>query len=618
MLSDEGLCEIVRVAPTYVVLVGRNRREFEVGPDELSSLASTRAPSLVACLPSAATLWNKLGREQRALVADRLGAVNEIETGYRSGHRAIRLQDEPRAPFDRERALTLSERCERWVELERVRVSHAHRNSPDLVKVPTARTVRRWVDEFRLRGLVGLIDGRSLKRTDGFGSVPDWYRTVAQDVVSRLDGENSRVDQKVLHTRIDANLRTGGQDPSGVPLRPRLEYVSFLARQQGSNTREQKSKKHRARSGFETFKATRPGQMVAIDVTRSDVLVWCPTQRRAVSVEIITAIDVATRMVLGLRVTPRSADAQDAALVLYDAIRPMAMHVRGTEVTDWVVGGVPERVILQLADAGADGEDLMAPLARDESTLQGTHQIPGVWPSAIRIDHGKIFKSELFTDVVRRLGIDLCFTRVGRPMDNAHVERLHGTYRNALQQLPGYKGSDTSERGRAVGTAKDDPHLYPTARELEEYLHRWIALDYHRRRHDGLRRPQAPDIDLSPIMMFDAMQAMAGRLSIPQRPDLLYDFLPVRWLTVGHAGVECKHLSYDCEEFTGLRDVPKGRFRDQDSAMPFFRDPHDVSRLWFRHPDDDRIVEVPCTVAWLFDAPPDGRDLGPREVDDRP
>ena len=47
--------------------------------------------------------------------------------------------------------------------------------------------------------------------------------------------------------------------------------------------------------------------------------------------------------------------------------------------------------------------------------------------------------------------------------------------------IPGYKGRNTSERGRLVSK---EPLM--TAQELQDHLRRFVALDYHRDWHTGM------------------------------------------------------------------------------------------------------------------------------------
>lgn len=121
--------------------------------------------------------------------------------------------------------------------------------------------------------------------------------------------------------------------------------------------------------------------------------------------------------------------------------------------------------------------------------------------------------------------------------------------------------------------------------------------------HDGLTLPGAPGIRLTPLEMHDALADATGRILVPQHPDLLYQFLPIIWLSPGHAGVEHKNLTYDAAVLEEFRSVRPGTFRAQDSAIPFHIDPRDVTRLWFRHPDTDRIHEVPWKARHLIHAP---------------
>ena len=62
-------------------------------------------------------------------------------------------------------------------------------------------------------------------------------------------------------------------------------------------------------------------------------------------------------------------------------------------------------------------------------------------------------------------------------------------------------------------------------------------------------------------------------------------------------------MTYDDEVLEDFRDVRKGTFREQDSAIPFHRDPRDMTRIWFRHPDTDRIHEIGWRGRHLIEAP---------------
>ena len=142
-----------------------------------------------------------------------------------------------------------------------------------------------------------------------------------------------------------------------------------------------------------------------------------------------------------------------------------------------------------------------------------------------------------------------------------------------------------------------------TAHELQEHLRRFVALDYHRTWHTGLVLPGDPTARLCPLEMWDAMVEATGRIDVPQRPDLIYQFLPVRWGTINHAGVEFRDMTYDSPVLNDYRRVPTGYFRTADRAAPFYVDPHDMSRIWFRDPQSNRVEPVEWRGAHRTQAP---------------
>ncbi|NDO90137.1 DDE-type integrase/transposase/recombinase [Cellulosimicrobium composti] len=611
LMTEDGYAVVLHVDRAGVELRdSRHRVSFVEWPD-LGRLAPIEggAPAGVAALRSFAEEWNRFNAETAAEAMFRLGIVNETLTAFRFGHPELALPGEPSPLFDPALEPSLAERARRMAE----RLSHeAATSRSGTSRGPySTRTVQLWVERWTKDGLLGLVDGRRAKRFELFATLPLKFRQAAHKEVAAFDGDVSTVNLREIQRRIKVRLKDDGFTGS-VPQRAAGRFVAHLMRSRGTTTRAQKSNKARQVAGRESYAALVPGQVVAIDVTRSDVLVWCPVRGGACSVEIISAMDVASRMILALRVVPLSADARDAALLMYDVMRPFSQLVEGTTVSDWAWAGVPQEIEFYSDTADADpdcsGVEVVCPRScrrvRTAPGLQGEHTIPGVRPSAVRADHGSIFVSQVFRELLARFGTDLPLSRTRRPIDNGILERYHETLQRGLQQLPGYKGRDTSECGRTVGRdgSKRDGALL-TAPELERFLRRWIALDYHRSPHDGLHLSTGEPVDLRPIDMFDALLSISGRLHVPQRPDLIYDFLPVRWGTVGSTGVELSGLTYDSPEFDGLRAVPVGTFRAQDAAMPFLYDPHDVTRIWFRHPATSAIVQVPWRKAHLTKAP---------------
>lgn len=544
-------------------------------------------------------VWDALSDSAKRTALFRLEVVQEIVTGYRDGHPELARPGEPRLPFG-DTDVSETRRCEIMAELlaQEADVNREiQRRIADgaiLVASPNVSTLRNWVRGWKSTGLLALVDGRSTRQGRSWDLIDKRYREVAEEVVAALDGDRSTVAIDELDRRTRVELKRNGVEDLVTPQRLTRAYLTHLKHDRGKTTRSQRSRALRRVSGTRHFPALRPGQVVAIDATRADNLVYDPLLGRAFSVEILTAIDVATRVILALRVVPMSADGIDAGLLIYDICRPFAMRVDGTDVGDWRWCGLPGAVDLSSTPTTV-GRRRLSP---DFSTLQGDHPIPSVMPDAIRCDHGSIFVSLHFRSLLQNFGIDLLLSRGKKPTDNPHVERWHETLQRGVQQIPGYKGRNTSERGRLVS---EEPLL--TAAELEHHLRKFVALDYHRSWHTGIVLPGDPTARVTPLELWDAMVEATGRIDVPQHPDLIYQFLPISWGTINHAGVEFSNMVYDSPHLESYRNTAPGQFRPGDRKVPFYVDPHDLSRIWFRDPESNRVEGIPWRGAHLVDAP---------------
>jgi hypothetical protein len=455
-------------------------------------------------------------------------------------------------------------------------------------------TIRNWERQWREQGLFGLIDKRSLRKSDPIERVDERYRNVAETIVASLDGTRSAIALQELDRRIRVQLLKHEVSDLHVPRQATQKFLSELLHDKGMTPREQRNKVLQTVSGTKHYPAIRPGQVVAIDATRADNLVFDRLSGKPCSVEILTAICVATRVILALRVVPRSANGFEAGLLLYDVCRPFSMRVEGASVSEWRWVGLPAQLDFSEVAVRGAGQVVLP----DFDTLQGSHAVPAVMPDAIHSDHGSIFVSQHFRALLHDLKIDLLLSRGGKPTDNPHVERWHETLQRAVQQIPGYKGRNVSERGRLVA---EEPLM--TARELQGHLRRFVALDYHRTGHMGLILPGQEDGRVCPLEMWDVLMEFTGRIDVPQEPDAIYQFLPIRWGTVNTSGVEFGEMTYDSPVLDPYRRVPVGYFRPGDRAAPFYTDPHDLSRIWFRDPTTNRVEAVEWRGAQRTDAP---------------
>ena len=241
---------------------------------------------------------------------------------------------------------------------------------------------------------------------------------------------------------------------------------------------------------------------------------------------------------------------------------------------------------------------------RTSREVTGRHVKPGITPISLRADNGSIFLSESLRALLLDWQVDLMPSRPGRPIDNNLVERWHDSLQAAYQSFrngAGFKGRAVHERGRFVGWVGFEP--LGSWRELQQHLHRHIAIGYHRNRHGGVKIPGVEDGNFTPLERHDMVHAISGRLLAPQHPDLIYCLLPEKWLTPGNGGVAFRGLTYDGDILDEIHGVRPGTYRAQDAKVPFLYDPRDRSRLWHRSRHDDRIYELLWRDAHLVEAP---------------
>ncbi len=543
---------VTAISGPGVTLRSARGRMLCVGARDLLSDPSTH---LLVPQPPAeeglGALLSGLTAAEAAGLRHRLAHVQEVLCGFRSGSATTALPGEPKADYHPTRPLT--ERYDAKAEELNIGVA----------------TVRRWVGRFRQDGPAGLLDRRTQRSADPLAGIDQRWLDACAAVLDEHT-EASRPTRQLLLERVDARLDHLG-DEEGVPRpsgRGARRAVSELSR--GTNafigsTKGKRSIANRPTGVYGRLRATRPGEYLLLDTTRLDVFAMEPLTLRWVNLELTIALDLYSRCIAGLRLSPVSTKAVDAALILYEAINADSRSLTGCGVMPYA--GVPSVVLV------------------DADRLSGGHDkgLPAVAPETLVVDHGKIYLSEHLLAVCARLGISIQPARPLTPTDKAAVERFFRTItEQLLVALPGYKGPDVYSRGKSP-----EDECYFFVDELERVIREWVATVYHQRPHDGLVDPAVPGLHYSPVEMFEQGVARAGRLRIPARADLVYDFLPVAWRTIQHYGVEVNGLRYNGAALTPYRNRTSPFTGANAGKWPVRFDPDDVSRLYFQDPADD-------------------------------
>lgn len=575
MLYDGEAVEVIETVATAagndIVLKDRLERLSRVAVKEL--LFSDRVqfvPDGPGPSPSdnrelASVLLSRLDDEdctqQRRRLLERAEHVREVRFGYKSGSAELARPDEPRPAFDP----NLPKEARYKAKADELGVS--------------VRTVKRWVAEHVADGEAGLAaaitkSGRNvLDRCD-----PRWVET-ALEVMGEYDDEATPMQKAVIERTGARLIARFGQGSVRIPGQSMAyEALAQLEKQHPTfrlGTKRNRDIAGRPKKAYGRLRPTRPGEYVLMDTTRLDVFALDPHTLRWVNCELTVAMDWYSRCIVGLRLTPVSTKAVDAAAVLYQAYRPLPVLPSWPAQAVWPEHGVPRNVLI---DPGA----IEGPIAQAAG--------PEVVPETIVIDHGKIYVSAHLTSVCARMGISIQPVRLRTGRDKGPVERFFKTLRQGLlHALPGYKGPDIFSRG-----VDPEGAAFFFMDELADKIRQWVACVYHHSPHDSLVEPGVPKLRMSPAQMFAHGMARAGYIEVPRDPLLALEFLETKWRTIQPYGVNVDSCVYDGDGLykdgrpSPYKDPRPGS--DKQNLWPFQIDPDDITRTYFR--DTDRKWHV--------------------------
>lgn len=476
--------------------------------------------------------------------------VQEVCTGYQLGSAELALEGEPRPDYG-----------------AGVPLMHRYAAKATELGVDPA-TVRRWVARMKAHGPAGLVTERpvrsALDRADS--RWVDAARAVLKGHVKA-----SRPVRNLVLAEIEERLAaTHGRGIVRLPART-TGYQLLRELAKGTNafegsTKGKRSIANRPQGVYGRLRATRPGEYVVLDTNRLDVFAMEPVTCRWVQCELTVAMDLYSRCICGLRLTPVSTKSVDVAGTLFETVRPRAVPTGGGEPLPYC--GVPSTVIV-------DAEKLV--------DAAGQPLLPSVAAETIIFDHGKVYLSNHIQSVCAKLRISLQPARPLTPTDKP-VERWFKTLNQGLlAALPGYKGSDVHSRG-----AKVEEEAFFFLDELEAIIREWITLIYHRRHHRGLTVPEVPGLKLSPVEMFEHGVTRAGPLRIPARPNLALEFLEEVRVTIQHYGVEIGGLRYNGDALNEYRNQRSSHRGVDAGKWPIAVDRGDVTKVYFQDPKDHR------------------------------
>ncbi len=574
LVYDGDPCTVVEVCDGAVVTRGRDGRLRRL---RLLDVLRPRSEGGLAHIPGRTraeeeavplgVIWGDATDMARATSLERADHVREVLTGYRSGSAEVAREGEPRLAFHPER------RMEERIAAKAAELGKGH------------RTVARWISRYKEAGEVGLIDNRLAQPGQALVSFDDRWIDVAREIVDEQTNE-SKVAKRIIIARVNARVeRTFGAGVVTPPSRSAAyKILDELSRGRATfsgSTKRKRSNANRPLAPYGRLHASRPGQYVFMDTTPLNVFAVAPVTGKWVCADLTVAMDLYSRCILGLRLTPGSTKSIDVAGVLMEACQPFDTPNEWDARARWPYHGVPDTLLV-------DPTRLRMP----------RFTRAGILPETIIVDHGAPYLSEHVTSACARIGMSIQPARVYQPTDKGPMERFFRTLDTFLQELPGYKGADVAGRG-------DDPEgeaVY-TVPQLEQIIREWAATVYHLRPHGSLEDPKLPGVKLSPAERYEQGLAVAGQLRMPVDRSVLLELLPVVKRQFNHYGVEIHKLRYTGESVAKYRNRARSIHRDKGTDWPFVINPDDLSQIYFRDPEDNTWHTLEWEHKDAFDTP---------------
>lgn len=431
----------------------------------------------------------------------------------------------------------------------------------------SVRSLERKIAAYRKAGSAGLADARGRQgRTNEVD--PRWdeictrvLRSYTYASTPTRSAVLARVAREVEEMYGEGSVR----HPSRATAYRRLAALSRGKHTFGGSSTRQ-SIAGRPDAPFGRLRADRPGQYVVLDTNDLDVFAMEPVTLRWVKVQLTAAMDLYSRCIVGLKVTPVSTKAVDVASVLYECVRPAD---EADPRVSFPYHGVPDAVLV--------GTEVP-----DERLLSRQAGLPAVFAESIVVDRGKQYISSHVVSACARLGISVQPANPKKPTDKPTIERFFRTLREGLlQHLPAYKGPNVYSRGRDV-----EGQAFLWVSELEQIIREWVTTVYHQSSHDGLAVPELPRASLSPIEAYNLGLARSGGMVLPAHAGLAYEFLDVQWRTIQHYGVDIGGLRYDGKALNPYRGRRSEFTGKHTGKWPFYVDAHDVRHVHFKDPAD--------------------------------
>lgn len=323
-----------------------------------------------------------------------------------------------------------------------------------------------------------------------------------------------------------------------------------------AETMRRRGHREAARNKYDPIRGEFPGAefplaVVQIDHTPADIILVDDVHRQPIGRPWLTfAIDVYSRMIVGMHITFEKPSSTSVAMCISHAICPKREY---------------------LADLGVSGE----------------------WPvwgtmNVIHCDNAKEFRSLVLERACAEYAVDLQWRPVLRPHYGGHIERYMGTMANQIRKWPGATFSNPAQR---KGYDSEGESAL-TLREFEYLVAEFIVNVYHQRNHSELGMPPRKKWELG--ILGDATKPGVGIPPVPGDPvQLRLDFMPFYERSVQQYGIQIECINYYdpvLDPYINSTDPDNPKLR---RSFVVRRDPRDISKVYFFDPVAKSYYPIP-------------------------
>jgi len=356
------------------------------------------------------------------------------------------------------------------------------------------------------------------------------------------------IRRRLAHERKTGLLDPGEPDPSEMTvhrwIKANIGAYERVAAREGRKAADAK------------VRASRPGpeigvplRVVEIDHTKLDIfLVDSVDAKRGRGKKaetkprrpwLTTAIDAATRMIVGFHLSDEAPSWTSVMMTLRMAILPKDLSdIKAA--SPWPVVGVPE---------------------------------------ICKLDNGREFHSTSLHAAAAQLKMELRFCRPGSPHLKGKIERFFGEVARDFCTIPGRSFANTA----AKGDYRAEYHARMTLEQARKLFKLWVVDVYHNNRHSGL-------MGKTPLQRWDELSGFGVRLP-PKAEELVALIGLVVPRQIRRTGVQYLGLRYNSPEVDALRLAP---LSDRGNKWSIKIDPEDLTCVYVLDKLNGRWLVAPC------------------------